>query len=330
MRREPASPCSGPRQVCIGVAAGSVIEPMSSIDAGHPREELRRSAALRTTPPRGSERTQRSSSHRAHRNPHSHAFGTRRGLHHNRRGLAVCTAIIRKANITDSTEVLTGLTRAVAQAGSSAPLDVALLQEAPTWRSDSAGIRAQWMERLRQNRRWTFGPSTTHASVWEAIGPIVRQHCGRGAFRRRPLVGGDSNHQVPPEIEDVIGPWAPGALRRRQAVRSRFAEASKTDSVVQFATTTGGTTWNTCPDIYNGDKPGPITTWCSSDGATIAQVDYILGTPRCAGVGGSRSQPVAVTILSFGRRSARQAIPGSRKWPSRRRSRGGHRLRRRR
>lgn len=106
---------------------------------------------------------------------------------------------------------------------------------------------------------------------------VVRQHRGRGRHRRRLLIGGEFNHQIPPDIEGITGPWAQGPQRRRRAARKRFVETAKTDSIVQFATSAGVTIWNTFPGNYAGATPGPITAWRSPDGCTTTQIDYFVG-----------------------------------------------------
>lgn len=106
---------------------------------------------------------------------------------------------------------------------------------------------------------------------------VVRQHRGRGRHRRRLLIGGEFNHQIPPDIEGIKGPWAQGPQRRRRAARKRCVETAKTDSIVQFATSAGVTIWNMFPGNYAGATPGPITAWRSPDGCTTTQIDYFVG-----------------------------------------------------
>lgn len=242
-----------------------------------------------------------------------HRFGNRRMPHSSRSGLTICAANIRKANIIDSVEVLEGFTRTVAQSGCSAPLVVILLQEALAWGPEPqpafelngwnifgseghpcaivvpARIRGL-VERVGANNRCAFLTMSdymfvsvyaldsgygaeSYASIWEAVDRLVRQHRGRGRFRRRLAICGDFNHQVPRHR------WLHQALGA-EAARSRFAEASKTDAIVQFATTTGATIWNTSPENYMGDAPGPTPTWRGSDRATTTHIDYVTGGLR--------------------------------------------------
>lgn len=244
--------------------------------------------------------------------------GSRRKVNHNNnRGITVCSANIRKANIRDSHEVLSGITRSTALSGCAAPIDIMLLQEAPTWRSDSQQTLGlpDWhifgteghpcaivvsdrirgsIEKFGESDRCAFittpkymfvsvyAPDSSHGiaaytSTWATTGRIIRQHRGRGRLRRRLLIGGDFNHQAQPDIEGVTGPWAQGPRGRRRATKSRFVEAAKTDAIVKLSSELGAAIWTTYPDNFLGSTPGPTTTWRTSDGRSESQLDYFMG-----------------------------------------------------
>lgn len=164
-----------------------------------------------------------------------------------RKGFAVCTANLRKANVADCIEVLAGLTRPVAQSGCSTPLEVAILQEAPSWRSGSGQFSglAGWsisgsavypcasavsdrvralVERSGEDTRCVYvttcdclivsvyAPDPSYGIeadnvAWEA----VRQFRGRGRFRRKLIVVGEIKPPACPQRRGhhrAMGGWA--------------------------------------------------------------------------------------------------------------------------